>query len=310
MPNLTLLDIAKATGSDAEVGLIEEVTTHAPELQTLPARPIKGTSFKTTKRTNYPQGGFRGANQGVSTGKSSYKQTLSQCFFYDCQMQVDEAVVNADEGEIGDILANEASGSIAGTAINIGKQIYYGKDADEEGFSGLLANVDESNIEDNLGTGNSRTGVYFVYESIKGVHIVPGGDSAINIDDEWKTQHIQTQDGKAFTAYCNNASGYLGLAVGHKDSIVYVKNLTDAKPFTDEVAAKAIKKFPVHIVASGMVRCFMNRDAAFQLQKSRSSVGQTKADARGGSYAPLPTEVQGIPITITDSIETGGNEAK
>jgi len=308
---LTLLDVAKRTGSDSAVGLIEEVVTHAPEVATYPVRTINGTTFNTTKRTNYPQGGFRGANQGVTLGQSAFAQRLDQCFFFDAQMQVDEAVVNADGGEVGDLLGNEASGAISGAAISLGTQIYYGTSEDAKGFEGLLANVASANTVDATGTGGTRTGVYFVYEDIQGVHLVAGNNTSILMgsDTEWPKQKVTDGTGKTYTAYTNNASGYLGLAIGHKDSIVYVKNLTTAKPFTDSLAADAMALFPAHIMASGKVKCYMNRAARLQLQKSRSTVGVTKADASGGSFAPLPTEVQGIEIVVTDSITNGGNEA-
>ena len=55
----TLLDIAKANGSDAAVGLIEEVMTYSPEVSRGAARTIKGLSYKTLVRTTLPTAAFR-----------------------------------------------------------------------------------------------------------------------------------------------------------------------------------------------------------------------------------------------------------
>ena len=46
MPQANLLDIAKLTGNDTVVGLIEENQTVAPDVMSFPARTIRGTSYK------------------------------------------------------------------------------------------------------------------------------------------------------------------------------------------------------------------------------------------------------------------------
>src|ERR1041385_7849255 len=102
---LTMLELAKRSGSDTAVGLVEEVTTHAPEIDVLMGRPIKGTTYKFTARKSLPAGpAFRNVNEGSDIISSKYEQKLGQCFFLDGQMQVDEALVEGDDRELGDIL--------------------------------------------------------------------------------------------------------------------------------------------------------------------------------------------------------------
>jgi hypothetical protein len=63
----TLLDIAKANGSDAVVGLVDEAVSAHPELTRGFARTIQGIQYKTLVRTGVPTGGsFRAANAGTS----------------------------------------------------------------------------------------------------------------------------------------------------------------------------------------------------------------------------------------------------
>ena len=77
MPNnTTLLDLAKLNGADPVVGLIEEVATSSPEVVTIPARTIRGTSYKTVVRNSRPSVAFRSANEGTAGTKSNFAERL------------------------------------------------------------------------------------------------------------------------------------------------------------------------------------------------------------------------------------------
>lgn len=306
MASLTYLDIAKRTGSDTAIGLVEELNTFAPEIRTLPARPIEGTTFKTSKRLSLPTGAFRGANAGNTPAASRYEQILAQAYFFDTPLVVDEAIVKADGGELGSILSDEASGALEGAAISIGSQFYYGTSADANGFAGLQANISSDLIVSAGGTGGATsTSIYLVWENLKGVHLVAGNGQTIDLSPEgWVKQMVtDTADStKRFQAYCNNVSGYIGLAFGHKYAAGRIKLVTSAKPGTDALIAEAISKFPLSMRTG--LRIFMNRDAALWLQSSRSTTAQPTS--RGNpNWAPMPEESNGVPITITDSISTG-----
>lgn len=89
MPNLTLLDLAARSGSDAIIGLIEDVTTYAPEFRVVAAKPKAGTTYKLTRRTALPTPAFRDANPAsVGSTKSTYVQDLKEMYFLDCQLEV------------------------------------------------------------------------------------------------------------------------------------------------------------------------------------------------------------------------------
>lgn len=49
---------------------------------------------------------------------------------------------------------------------------------------------------------------------------------------------------------------------------------------------------------------FLNRQSAYQLQASRSTVNAVGSKTSTGveNWAPAPTESNGVPITVTDSI--------
>lgn len=298
---LTLLDIAKRTGSDPVVGLIEEVLTVAPEFRTLPVRPISGTSYRATFRTGLPGSGFRGANEGVALGSSVYEQRVVPCYFLDCQMQVDEAVVKADEGSVGNILADEATAAMQSSFITIGKQVYDGISADSKGFAGLFANVDSSMVVDAGGSGSAVHTAWAVYENERdGVHFTLGNNGALALG-EWLRQQVKDTNSKSFMAWVNNLSAWLGLNLTTKYSIGCVKNITATKPLTDALGNQLAAKFPV---GRKPTRWFVSRDAKFYLQSSRTATLGQKDSGKGDAFAPIPTHLADIPLVETDAIAT------
>lgn len=323
MASLTLLDIAKRNGSDREIGLIEDVSTFAPEVAVLPARPINGVSFKTTLRTNLPTAAFRATGSGATPIKSTYQQKLAECFFLDAPLQVDESIPDAEDRSVGDVLADEVQGALSAAGIALGSQLYYGTAADAGGFQGLNTFVGTTaglNV-DAAGTGSVTMSAWLVYLDLKGVHFVvgrtsagrsggdpsqPAGDPAIIAPPfrmpEWSKQQVAVGTaGKVAMAYVTNISGWVGLAYGSNYSAFRVRNISLASAasyMTDAQGAKLLSKVPLHVRNSGRLRWFMNRDTAYSLQASRSTVAANV----GVNFPTLPTECQGVPITITDSI--------
>lgn len=298
---LTLLDVAKRSGSDAVVGLIEEVLTVAPEFRTIPTRPIKGTSYRATFRTGLPGSGFRLPNEGVDPGSSKYEQRIVPCFFLDSQLQVDESITKADPADTGNILAQEAAGSVQNSFITIGKQVYDGISADAKGFGGFFANVDSSMVVDAGGTGAAVHTAWAIYEDqTNGVHFPLGNMGELALSP-WARQQVRDANSKAFMAWVANFCGWLGLNLSTKYSIGCVKNITSAKPITDALGNQLVAKFPV---GRKPTRWFMSRDAKFYLQTSRTATLNQKDGGRGDAFAATPTSLADVPIEATDSIAT------
>src|SRR4051812_3125451 len=109
----TLLDIAKANGSDAAVGLVEEVVTYCPEVARFPARTIKGMNYKTLVRTVLPSSGFRNANEGTTPVKSTWENREVECFTMNPRWECDKAVADRHEDGAEALIALEAEGMVA-----------------------------------------------------------------------------------------------------------------------------------------------------------------------------------------------------
>lgn len=297
MSNLTLLDLAARSGSDALVGLIEDVTTSAPEFRQVLARPMPGTTYKLTRRTALPTAAFRDANpDSVASTKSTYVQDLKQMYFLDCQLEVDEAIVKGDDRQIGDILADEAAGALEAAFNLLGSQFYYGTAADAKGFAGLASQLSVDTVY--AGGTSNTTSAYLVDISLQGVHFVVGRDGEIAMPD-WMVQKVAAGN----MAHVSNISSYIGLNVGHSNAVYRVRGINASNKLTDALGALLLSKIPSRISGKGTLRWFMNRTAAYTLQLSRSAVGQVDGGARGlPAFAPMPTELQGIPIVLTDSL--------
>lgn len=335
---VSLLDVSKRKGNDQVVGLLEDTLTYAPELSAIMGRPIPGIQYKTVHRT-LPTVAFRKANDGSDTVKGSYRQELKECFIIDAQMQVDKAVVdseasgNGPQSAIGDLLVDEAQGVVMATYIAVGGQMYYGTSNDANGFGGIAALTASLNAAKNTtpvcvsatgATASVQTSAYLIWENIRGAHFIFGNNSGLTMLPEWRIQQVLGNNSKAMTAYVNNLQGWIGFAVNHPLSVSRICNVqatTTVAKLTDGLIAQALSYLPLQMRSEVIgnlntggpnkwgpgLKLLMNPAAAYSLQSTRSPVvtsatgtAITAADAL--RYPALPTESNGIPIILTDSI--------
>lgn len=313
MPQPTLLDIAKLNGSDAVVGLIEENLTYAPEMSVFPSRTIRGTSYKIAVRTTLPGVSFRAANGGVIYTKSEFQNRLIEAFILSGNIRVDVAVAGAYEDGPEAFKAIEASGVMKQALLTIGSQIYYGTQG-QLGFPGLQAihaaysATLSSPLTVNATGTTALTGssVYGVKFGPQDVQLIWGQGLTFDMNDEWFKQMVNDGvAGQDFLAWVNALNAWVGLQVGSAYSVGRVKNLTAevGKGLTDALLGQLLGQYPVGHRPDVWL---MNRRSALQLQASRSatSVGNfgTRTSTGADIWAPYPTESNGIPIVVTDSI--------
>jgi hypothetical protein len=297
---LTLLDLAKRQNSDQLVGLVEDVVTASPEFRVFPAKPQAGTTYNVTRRTGLPGGGFRSANQGVDPGKSKYKQEVKSMCFLDAHIEVDEAIVKGDDGTIGNVLAQEAAGQFREVMNIIGRQVWRGTSADAKGFLGLSTQV-KDNLK--LSTGSNKTSAYLVWldSNYQGVHMPVGNHGAIEMG-EWNLVRVLDDNDKPYYAWCSNISSFIGLSVVSEYSVYRINGIDNSNKLTDAAGAELWAKVPT-ARKDGQWRWFMNSQAGYYLQASRSAVGAQTADGGGNqAFAPVPTHLMGVPIIYTDNL--------
>jgi major capsid protein gp7 len=314
---LTLLDITKQNGTDQAVGIVEEVRTFAPEVEVIGGRPIRGTTYKALVRTTLPLGpAFRAANQGSSVVASTWDQRINQTFYFDGQMRVDEMVLDASEFGAEWTLANEALGVAKTKLISLGYQVYYGQPGvvsktapaggnSNYGFPGLVGLYDPAAMEIMGGatTGSTLSSAWLIVNAPDCVEFIYGNNQGLQLK-QWMPQYVLDASSKQYRAFLNNLSGFVGLSFNYTKSACRIKNLdTGSNGLTDAAVASALALFPVGTVPTHL---FCNRNQRLALQKSRTPVyasgvsGLTAATAL--QYPHIPTESNGIPLYVTDSI--------
>lgn len=306
MAVLTLLDIAKLNGSDKIVGLIEENLNVAPEWKLLPARTIRGISYKTVTRTAFPGVGFRYVNEGTDPTKSEFVNKLVEAFVLSAIVQADKAAAMAYEDGVAAWQAIESSGVMQQSLIELGQQVIYGQVVvggavgNAKGFPGLLQSVDSTMVVDAGGTTvDTGSSVYAIRTGPQDVTAIVGNDGSIDLS-EFREQVIDR-----VPSFVADLTAWVGLQIASKYSVGRIKKLTadSGKGLTDALIAQLISKFPVGRRPDMLL---MSRRSAFQLQTSRSvalyAFGSTKPDGSQGLFGPEPTESNGLRIVVTDSI--------
>lgn len=303
----TLLDIAKMNGSDPFVGLIEETIVAAPEAQIVPARTIKGLSYKTLVRTQLPTVAFRRGNSGATNSKSVYENRTVDTFILNPRWDVDKAVADGHEDGAQALLSLEADGQMTGSMITLGKQFYYGAaSADPLGHPGLLQMYDIVNMTVNANgtTANTATSVWAVKFGPKNTQWVYGNDGTMKPSDVMIIPKTDV-NGNQYTAYMQEAIIRPGLQLGSLLGVARIKNITNDNGCTlnDTLLASLLALFRVGVRPDAI---FMTRRARAQLQKSRTVTlfgnSNQKVSGKEATIAPTPTEYEGIPIVPTDNI--------
>lgn len=312
MASATLLDIAKATGNDKIVGLIEENLNVSPVARIFPMRTIKGTQFKTGFRVSLPTTGFRGANEGQTASKSGLDQKLVECYIMGGLVKVDKAVAMAHEDGMEAYEMMEADGVMQSALLTLGSQAWYGTDADAKGFPGLKAFTpfggtttvggDALTINAAGTTSSTASSVYLVKFGEKHTQLVAGMGGSMELPD-FRDELLEDADGNEFDGRVSALTTWVGLQIGSENSVRRICNLTadSGKGLTDLLLADALATFPTGVVPDAI---FMSRRSRGQLQKSRTVVLQGSGKNRPDqpTVAPIPTEYDGIPIYTDDTI--------
>lgn len=311
MANLTMLDIAKLTGNDPTVGLIEENLKYSPEAALFPFRTIRGTSYKTGIRTGLPTTAFRLANEGQTPSKSTFVQRVIEAYIFGGQIEVDKAVADASEDGVAALQALEASGVMQSAMRALGSQCWYGLTQDAKGFPGLKAATpfgtstlagDPLTINAAGTTATTASSVYAVKFGPKDITLIGGNNKAWQLDEFTVQQIVAANSGKMM-AYVAGLQSWLGMQVGHENCVRRIANITadSTKTLSDSLLAQLLASFPVGYLPDAI---FMSRRSRTQLQTSRTVVlqGQGKNRPDQPVVAPIPTEYDGVPIHATDSI--------
>lgn len=316
MANLTLYDLAVLQRNDPYTGLIEDVTTMPAEFTTISSVARERTWYEVVNRVTLPTAQFRQANIGVTPSKSVYKKQVKEMFYMDVLLNVDEAIWKADDASTGAVWQHEAEGAMRAGSILLGQQTYYGTSADQYGFAGVRSQLAFTKAAG--GTSNSTSAYLLWMDPKEGVRFDVGKNGQFSISPPMRQQVPDPNNtGKFITSYVGNLSAWVGLSVNSLVSAFAVTGVTTHvtssvldQALSDDNASQLIAQIPV--ARRNNLRWFINRTAESVLQRTRSTVNQGFGVALGSyqaagadgrpAFSPLPNQLGGHPITLTDSI--------
>ncbi len=326
MAMITLFDLVTLQRNDILTGLVEDVTTYAPEFSRIPVETRPGTWYEIVRRTALGAAAFRIVNNGATPIKSAYKKEVKEMFFIDVPVTMDEAIMKGDDKSTGDIWTHEAQGALQAALILIGAQTWYGTSNDANGFAGVRAQCAGSI---SAGGTTSTTSAYLLWlNGPWGCHYDVGENGQIALPPPMRQQIVAPSPGTGtLFAWVSNLSCWIGFNVisantanggGATWAVTGISTATSSGAFTqaltDRIAAQLISNIP--LVRRQGLCWFVNRTSWFLLQQSRAAInwqsvggtftglGQLQPAGPNGqpSWSPPPDLLEGFPLVITDSI--------
>jgi len=297
---LTTADVAHFNKTDMDV-VINDILDDAPLVAFLAARTILGNTFKYARQLTNPAVGFRAPNDGAENTKGTYDSITTSLGVLDASFKMDIAVAEADERGAEHAMAIEAMAHLRQAFFSVEKQIIYGTDNVAtnafNGFTDLstLSTKSSSMVIDATGsTASKASSVFFVRTGESDVELLWGQSGEIVLGDRQTVEADGSTTGK-FPAYYHPITGWVGVKTASKYSVARIANLTEqsGKKLTDDLLYKALSLFPGGRAPQA---CIMSRRSAEQLRSSRTATNIA------GIPAPRPTDIEGIPIIVSDSI--------
>lgn len=281
---------------------ITDILDDAPLLKALAADVASnGTLHKYTKETGAPVVGFRAANAGRDLDSSIDTLVTVTLQILDASFLLDAALASAyQRGGPAGLVAREARRHLRAAFFAAEKQIINGVVSDASGFVGLKAATTIDGTGDTMvvnaggDTADTCSSVYLLRSTPEGndVQVIVGQGGELEIGETVSVQ-AKDGDGKSYPGLWTPIFSYLGLQVGSAQSVGRICNLDFDHTLTDDMIYQAIAKFPAGRQPTHIA---MNRNSLEKLRDSRTATNAT------GAPAPRPTEVEGIPIVVTDAI--------
>lgn len=286
---------------------VSDLLDDAPLLKIITAQKASnGTQHKYLKQTTASSAAFRDALDGTTKTASADTLVTDTLAILDGSFDTDVALADAYKGGRDAWLQLELMRTMKQVFAVAEKQIFYGaaSPGDTSGFAGLRDNAQLDDLSDTMvvdakGRNDStQTSCYLLRHNINDVCFIMGNDGNIVVEDEPSIIQKSGSESGTFPALYVPVTGYCGLQIGGAYSAARIANiecntLTSTSAFTDDHIYAALSLFPAGRQPNVIV---MNRDALRLLRQSRTSTNPT------GAPAPRPTEVEGIPIVVTDGL--------
>lgn len=292
---MSLVDLTVINDSNTADIEVSDLFQRAPLLAALSAVPASnGTMHKYFKTITAPVVGFRDFNDGREHDVTGREGVTVDLKVFDASFTVDTAIARSYRGGAEELVRMEAMEHLRQAFFKLESQIFNGvAEGDSDGFEGL---ADEfATLDECVGAGGTTalTSVYLIRSGVQDVSVVAGNDGQLTIG-ETNIQRVAGATGW-YMAYITEIMALYGLQIGSSTkSAVRIANVdASSNGVTDELLYDGLELFESAMPPSFIC---MNRRSAGQLRKSRTATNAT------GAPAPWPTEIEGIPIIVCDSI--------
>lgn len=303
MAVLTTSDILKINASEELAGLIDETIVSVPELGYFAASPITRNSYKTLTATSMPSVGFRSPGNWRTFADGSLDTKTVECKYVDASWCVEKALAEQSDWGADMLYAYQAKAHLQAAFFLIAQNIWYGSLNDANGFNGLGEFINKTGdyyIDANPGQSGltDQTSVFLVRTDLDGIQLAWGSNGQLT-EGEIKDVLLSDKSGGSLAgawATAQEVGGWVGLQITDKNAVCQIGNLSDTASkngLTDAIIYDALSRFPIGKAPTGI---FMSRRSLRQLRQSRTATNAT------GAPAPVPSEIEGIPIYCTDAI--------
>lgn len=306
MANLTLLDLVKRSGNDAQVGLVEAMTQENGLLKLMNFREIVGTSYKVKTRVTLPTVVTRAFNQGVTPGKSVITQSTYETKIFNSRSLVDVTEADTYVDGAAALRDEEDRSFIYATGNKFNSTCIYGDATTDptefDGISTILPSTAVSTVQTGTGASGSSTSLYFVAFNpaattqgiMKGVEGVQTRGQGLSAVDMGKVLTADA-DSANYWAYCTEIQWIAGLAIYDTRSVGRYMGLTSAiAPTAAKIDSILTSMLPFRCSA---ILC--NKTGLNLIKGLKSSITYIPADTE---LKLSPDSYNGIPILLDENI--------
>lgn len=265
------------------------------------ANASQGTQHKYLKHTGASGVGFRPVNTGLAYTASDQTLVTLDLRNLSANVRVDQQLAKAYPGGVEAYMDFEGANALRRAFFTAEQQFIYGvtSPGSADGYVGLIANPAIDAIADsmvvNAGGAAARSSVYLLRMGPEDCELVLGNDGNIAVGETMEQLAPAPTGGELMPIFFRVQEGLMTLKQGGIFSVGRIANLGTAggTTLTDAMIYDAISRFPA---GRGPNLIVMNRRSLAQLRTSRTATNAT------GTPAPIPTEVENIPIVVTDAI--------
>ena len=309
MAKITLIDLAKRTGNDSNIGIVESMTQSNPFWNVAPVRPIVGSMFKYQVRTGLPTFGFRAYNGGVTSEKSKIKDVFVECKPMGGHSSIDKSLAEAYPGGVAEFRAMEDASFIAAGANTFCSKMYYGNSGttapELDGIGTILSTLAGTCVGAGGSTGSSM--YFFSFENAVDVSgNLPGVDVPIangklpSATDLGLQMTYQTGSTTAqYAAYTTWFDFQPGLGIYDSRSIGRIANIDSTHKPTIALINQVLTA--MHPYRCSLITCSKTVFNYVQELKGASAFQQT-SPYESDELFKRAAFFNGVPIMIDESI--------